>query len=169
MFQKTNFFVKLCSIWTNFETISQSINHTKFVYCWQETFKMGVHTTKSTLTSCYKFPFLPRYFYIKKLQLSIFFLVQKRRHVWMTSIKCHQNIFVKNWFKFPWALLKPFDFEKWQHICYSRSKGRFHGHVILLFINSIKCEIRFLRSQRQKVLKLKFLYTFYNIIIPSLL
>ena len=35
---------------TNFETaISYGINHTKFVYCRQETFKMGVHTTKSTL------------------------------------------------------------------------------------------------------------------------
>ena len=32
---------------TNFETtIIKGINHTKFVYCRQDTFKMGVHSTK---------------------------------------------------------------------------------------------------------------------------
>ena len=63
------FFMKLCPIRTNFETtINKSINHTKFVYRWQETFKMGVHTAKCRLpiNSCYKFSFFLRYFYIKK-------------------------------------------------------------------------------------------------------
>ena len=82
LFQKTKFFMKLCPIRTNFETkISKSVNYTKFVYCWQETFKMGVPTAKSGLpiNSCYKFSFFPRYFYIKKWQLSIFFLAQRKK------------------------------------------------------------------------------------------
>ena len=41
--QKTKFFMKLCPIKTNFETtISKSINHTEFVYCWQETFLLDL-------------------------------------------------------------------------------------------------------------------------------
>ena len=123
-FKKTEFFMKLGPIRTNFEsTISYGINHTKFVYCRQETFKMGVHTTKSRLpiNSCYKFSFPPRYFYIKKCQLSIFFLFKGERYVWILSIKItmkFQELFswfegnknvismssVKNWFKFLWAL-----------------------------------------------------------------
>ena len=35
--------MKLCPIKTNFETtISKSINHTEFVYCWQETFLLDL-------------------------------------------------------------------------------------------------------------------------------
>ena len=66
---------------TYFEkTISKSINHTKLVYRWQETFKMSVHTAKCRFPiNSYKFSFFPRYFYIKKLQLSIFFLAQKKK------------------------------------------------------------------------------------------
>ena len=124
LFQKTKFFMKLCPIRANFETrISKSVNYTKFVYCWQETFKMGVPTAKSGLpiNSCYKFSFFPRYFYIKKWQLSIFLLFKGERHVWMASIKVVTkfrevftrfkenknviNIFsIKKWFKFLWAL-----------------------------------------------------------------
>ena len=50
---------------------------------------MGVRTAKCRLpiNSCYKFSFFPRYFYIKKRQLSIFFLFKGKRHVWMMSIK----------------------------------------------------------------------------------
>ena len=59
LFQKTKFFMKLCPIRTNFETtISKSVNHsTKFVYWWQEPFKMGIHTTKCRfrINTCYKF------------------------------------------------------------------------------------------------------------------
>ena len=179
--------MKLCPIRTNFETtINKSINHTKFVYRWQETFKMGLHTAKCRLpiNSCYKFSFFSRYFYIKKWQLSIFFLFKGKRHVWMTSIKIitkfrevfsrfeeNKNVIntssVKNWFKFLRTLFKPFDLIKWQEsICHSRSKRRSHDHAILLFIkNIIKYEIRFLSSQRQKVLKLRFIYTLYNILI----
>ena len=64
-------------------------------------------------------------------------------------------------------MLKRFDFIKWQEkICHSRSKRRSHGHDILLFIKSImKNEIRFLSSQWQKVLKLRFIYTVYIILI----
>ena len=98
-------------------------NPYQFVYCRQETFKMGVHATKSRLpiNSRYKFSFFPRYFYIKKWQLSIFFLFKGERHAWMTSIKIitkfrevfsrfekNKNVInissVKNWFKFLWAL-----------------------------------------------------------------
>ena len=115
LFQKTKFFVKICPIRTNFETtLCQSINHAKFVYCCQETFEMGVYTTESRLSinSCCKFPFFPRYFYIKKWQLSVFLLFKGKRHVQMISIKiitkfqdvlhrfeqkqkCHQHIFYK--------------------------------------------------------------------------
>ena len=105
---------------------------------------MGVHTTKSRLpiNSRYRFSFFPRYFYIKKWQLSIFLLFKGERHVWMTSIKVitkfpevlsrfkeNKTVInissVKNWFKFFWALLKLFDFIKWQEkICHSRSKRK---------------------------------------------
>ena len=184
LFQKTKFFTKLCPIRTNSETmISKCINHTKFIYCWQETFKMGVHITKSRLsiTSCYKFSFLPRYFYIKKWQLSIFFLLKGKRHVWMTSLKIitkfrevfsqfeeKKSVFnkssLKKWFKFLWALFKPDDSIKWpKNICHSRCKRQSHGHHIIFFIkNIIKCEIRFLRRQWQKILKLNFIYTVYK-------
>ena len=56
LFQKTKFFAKLSPIRTNFETM---ISHAKFIYCWRETFKVGLYTTKSTLSinSFYKFPF----------------------------------------------------------------------------------------------------------------
>ena len=66
---------------------------------------------------------------------------------------------VKNSFKLLWTLSKPFEFIKWQeNICYSRCKGRSHGHAILLSIKStVKYEIQFLSSQRQKVLKLRFI------------
>ena len=40
--------------------------------------------------------------------------------------------------------------------------GLSHGHAIK---NIVKYEIRFLSSQRQKVLKLRFMYTLYNIFI----
>ena len=169
MFQKTEFFMKLYPIRTNFETsISKSINHTKFAYCWQETFKKGVRTAKSrpSINSCHKFSFFLRYFYIKKWKLSIFFFLLKgKRHVWMTNIKIiakfrevlsrfeeKKNVInissVKNSFKFLWALFKPFHFIKCQrNTCHSRSKRRSHGHDILLFI-IIKYKIRFLSSQR---------------------
>ena len=81
-FKKTKFFMKLCSVRTNFKTtISKSINHTKFVYFWQEIFKMVQCTTKSRfpINSCYKFHFSPRYFYIKKWQFSIAFLVRWKK------------------------------------------------------------------------------------------
>ena len=65
--------MKLGPIRANFETTiiedkNQGKNHIKFVYYRQETFKMGVHTTKSRLpvNSLYKFSFFLRYFYIKK-------------------------------------------------------------------------------------------------------
>ena len=82
--------MKLGPIRANLETtISLGINHTKFVYCRQETFKMGVPTPKSRLplSSRYKFSFFSRYFHIKKCQLSIFLLLKGERHVWMTNIK----------------------------------------------------------------------------------
>ena len=120
LLQKTKFFVKLCPIRINFEiTIRKSINNTKFVYCWQETFKMGVHTTKCRypINSCSKFSFFARFFYIKKWKLSIFFLFKGKIYVWMTSIKIiskFREVFswfednknainissLKSWFKF---------------------------------------------------------------------
>ena len=101
MAKRTSFFKKTCFkklnlLWNfrqseqNFETtINKSINHTKFVYRWQETFKIGVHTAKCRLpiNSCYKLFFFPRYLYIKKWKLSIFFLFKGKKHVSMTSIK----------------------------------------------------------------------------------
>ena len=179
--------MKLCPIRTSFETmISKSINHTKFVYRWEETFKMSVHTAKSMLpiNSCYKFSFLLRYFYIKKWQLSTFFLFKGKRHVWITSIKIitkywevfsrfkeNKNVIdissVKNWFKFLKTLFKPFDFIKWQeNICHRRSTRRSHGHIIIyLFIeNIIKYQTRFLSSERQKV---RFLNS--ELFIPSII
>ena len=68
LFKKFKF---LCTIRTHFETtISQSINHTKFEYCLQETF----NTTKGRLprNRCYKFSFFLRHFCVKKWQLSFF-------------------------------------------------------------------------------------------------
>ena len=114
-----------------------------------------------------------------------FFLLKGKRHVWMTNIKIiakfrevlsrfeeKKNVInissVKNSFKFLWALFKPFHFIKCQrNTCHSRSKRRSHGHDILLFI-IIKYKIRFLSSQRQKVLKLRFIYTFYKILIKQI-
>ena len=114
-----------------------------------------------------------------------FFLLKGKRHVWMTNIKIFvkfrkvlsrfeekKNVInipsVKNSFKFLWALFKPFHFIKCQgNTCHSRSKRRSHGHDILLFI-IIKYEIRFLSSQREKVLKLRFIYTFYKILIKQI-
>ena len=110
--------------------------------------------------SLLKVGFLYKHFSIKKLsfflilfyqEITIFYfcLVQRRRHVWMTSIKVIAkfwvvfswfeknknviNIFsVKNWFQLIRSFLKPFDFIKWQeNICCTRSKGWSHGHVIL--------------------------------------
>ena len=108
-------------------------HYTEFVYCWQETFKRGVHTAKSRLPlkSCYKFSFFPRDVYMKKWQFFIFFLFKVKRHVWMTRIKMITNfreVFsrfgenknainissLKNWFQFLWVLLKPFHFIKGQ-------------------------------------------------------
>ena len=112
LFQKTKFFMKLCPIRANFETrISKSVNYTKFVYCWQETFKMGVPTAKSGLpiNSCYKFSFFPRYFYIKKWQLSIFFLLKGKKHVWMRrDQKCNQHIFCKKLVQTPLGTVQVF-------------------------------------------------------------
>ena len=46
--------MKLGPIRTNFETaISWVLNHTKFVYCSQENFKMGVHATQNRLLSSF--------------------------------------------------------------------------------------------------------------------
>ena len=133
LLQKTKFFMKICPRRTNFETtISKSIDHTKFLYCWQETFKMCVYSTKSRLSisSCYQYSFCLRYFYIKKWKLFIFFLFKGKGYVWMTSIKIimkfrevfselekNKNVInissVKSWFKFLWVLFKSFDFIKW--------------------------------------------------------
>ena len=73
--------MKLRRIRTNFKTtISKGTNHTKFVYCSQETFKMGVHTTKSRLpiNSCYKFSFFPRLLYQEMTSFN-FFPVQRKK------------------------------------------------------------------------------------------
>ena len=121
-------------------------------------------------------------FCIKKWQLSIFFLFKGKRHVWMTSIKIitkfwevfswfkeNKNVInissVKNWFKFFWALFKPWYFIKTQeNTFHSWSERQSHGHAILLLIKNItKYEMPFLSSQRQKVLK--FIYALYNILI----
>ena len=176
----------ICPIRTNFDTmISKSINHAKFAYRWQETFKISVLTVKCSLpiNSCYKVFFFPRYFYIKKWQLSIFFLFKGKRHVWMTSIKIimklrevfsrfeeNKNVInissIENWFKFLRALFEPFNFIKWQENICHRSKRWSHGHAIFLFTeNIIRYEIQFLSSQWQNILKLRFIYTLYNILI----
>ena len=95
-------------------TISKCINHTNFLYCKEETFKMVVHITKSRLpiNSCYRFSFFPWYFYIKKWQLFIFFPVHRKRTClddknqnsyevsWCVQTirreqKCHQHILCK--------------------------------------------------------------------------
>ena len=115
-------------------TIRKCINHTNFLYCREETFRMFVHITKSRfpIKSRYKCFFFPWYFYIKKWQLSIFFLMFiGKGHVWVTRIKLvtkFRDVFrrfeenktvinissVKNWFKFLWVLFWPFYFIKWQ-------------------------------------------------------
>ena len=89
-FQNVKFFMKFYPIRTNFETtINQGIYHTKFVYCCQKPFKMRVNTAKSRfpISICYKISFLTRYFYIKKRQFAIFFLLKEKRHILMKSIK----------------------------------------------------------------------------------
>ena len=64
-------------------------------------------------------------------------------------------------------MFKPFDFIKWQaNICHGRSKRWSHSYAILLFIkNIIEYEIRFLSSQWQKNLKLRLVYTLFNVLI----
>ena len=81
---KKLFLMKLAPIRTNFKTtVSKQINHTKFVYCSQETFKMGVLTTKSRLPikSCYKFPFFPEILLNQEMATFHFFPVQRKKTV----------------------------------------------------------------------------------------
>ena len=116
LFQKTKFFMKLCPIRTNFETkISKSVNYTKFVYCWQETFKMGVPTAKSGLpiNSCYKFPFSQDTSISRNGSFPFFSCSKEKNMFGCEEIKNVINISsVKNWFKLLWALFKSFDFIK---------------------------------------------------------
>ena len=76
--------MKVRPIRANFKTtVSKGINHTKFIYCSQETLKMGVRTTKSSLpiNSRYKFPFFPEVLLYQKLTTFHFFSVQRKKTV----------------------------------------------------------------------------------------
>ena len=118
-------------------------HYTEFVYYWQETFKRGVLTAKSKLplNSCYKFSFFPRDVYMKKWQFFIFFLFKVKRHVWMTRIKMITN--------------------------FREVFSRFEENKNAINISSLKNWFKFLwvLLKRQKILKLRFIYTLYNILI----
>ena len=76
--------MKLGPIRTNFKTtVSKGINHTKFVYCSQETLKMGVATTKSRLpiNSRYKFPFFAEILLYQEMTTYHFFPVRRKKTV----------------------------------------------------------------------------------------
>ena len=150
LFQKTKFFMELCPNIQNFVCILLARNFQNgCAHC------TGVATkSRFPINSCYKFFFLSRYFCIKKWQLSIFFLMRGKRHVWMTNVKVitkfwevfsrFKNVinisFVKNWFKLFWVLYKPFDFIKWytKVFAMARPKGLSYGHAILLLSLNIK-------------------------------
>ena len=137
LFQKTKFFMELCPNIQNFVCILLARNFQNgCAHC------TGLVTkSRFPINGCYKFSFLSRYFCIKKWQLSIFFLMRGKRHIWMANVKVitkfwdlfsrfeqNKNVinisFVKNCFKLFWVLYKPFDFIKWyESICYGTSKG----------------------------------------------
>ena len=76
--------MKLGPIRTNFKMrVSKGINHTKFVYCSQETLKMGVATTKSRLpiNSRYKFPFFAEILLYQEMTTYHFFPVRRKKTV----------------------------------------------------------------------------------------
>ena len=76
--------MKLGPIRTNFKmSVSKGINHTKFVYCSQETLKMGVGTTKSRLpiNSPDKFPFFPEILLYQEMTTYHFFPVRRKKTV----------------------------------------------------------------------------------------
>ena len=139
---------------------------------------MAEHITKS----CHKLFFFTRTSISRNDNFPFFSCSKEKKHVWMTSIKIitkfwevfswfkeNKNVInissVKNWFKFFWALFKPWYFIKTQeNTFHSWSERQSHGHAIFLLIKNItKYEMPFLSSQRQKVLK--FIYALYNILI----
>ena len=76
--------MKLALIRTNFKTTgSKWINHTKFVYCSQETFKISVRTTKSRLpvNSRYKFCFFRKILLYPEMTTFDFFPVERKKTV----------------------------------------------------------------------------------------
>ena len=173
LFFLKNLSKKLCPSRTNFKTtIRKSINHTKSVYIVGKKVLKWVNASLKVVTN---FSFSQELLY-QEMTTFHFFLFKGKRHVWITSkiitkfwevfswFKENKNVInissVKNWFKFFWALFRPWYFTRknfmvktQENIFHSWSERRSHGHAILLFIKNItKYEMPFLSSQRQKVL-----------------